>query len=101
MAKSEIRFKRRIRCDRGGHELYEYFKPLDHDRGRTSGKKGRRKRFKAKAVCKDEPCSRVEGRNGISERFRIIGVSGSIGVPPCGLWMHDVHRQQRTAARAN
>ena len=94
---------RRARSRRGGdcrdHELHEHVESERDDRRRPRGQEGGRARPHAQAVGEEQPRARIEGRDGISRRRRALAVSRSARIQPGRLRLHDLHRQQRSAAR--
>ena len=55
----------------------------------------------AQAVGQDQPRARLEGRDRVPREGGSPAVSRSARVQPGGLRLHDVHRQQRSAARGD
>ena len=62
-------------------------------------KKGRRARAHAPAVGEDEPRAGIEGRDRLPRQGRADAVSRHARLQPGRLRLHDLHRQQRPAAR--
>ena len=62
-------------------------------------KKAVEKRAHAQAVGEEQPRARIEGRDRISGRGRADAVPRSARVQSRRLRLHDLHRQQRSAAR--
>ena len=85
--------------DGGDHQLHEHVEPERAHRGRPGGEEGGREGAVAQAVGEDEPGARVEGGDGVPREGRPGAVSRSAGIQSRGLRLHDVHRQQRAAAR--
>ena len=55
----------------------------------------------AQAVGEEQPRARLEGGDRVSQRRRPDAVSRSARLQSRGLRLHDLHRQQRTAARGS
>ena len=85
--------------DRRDHQLHEHLEPERDDRRGSRGEEGCRTRPEAPAVGEDE--SRA-GSKVVTEYLRKAGldtVSRRARLQPRRLRLHDLHRQQRSAAR--
>ena len=90
----------RLGGHRRDHQLHEHVEPERDDRRRPAREEGGGARPDAQAVGEDEPGARVEGRDRVPAQGRAsTAVSRSARVQPGRLRLHDVHRQQRPAAR--
>ena len=89
----------RLGRDRRDHELHEHLESERDDRRRACREEGRRARPDAQAVGEDQPRARIEGRDRLSEEGRLDSLSRSARLQPRRLRLHDLHRQQRSAAR--
>ena len=56
----------RLRGDRGDHQLHEHVESLGDAGGRPAGEESGRARIADQAVGKDQPRSRIAGRDGLS-----------------------------------
>ena len=102
VARSAARNRRGPRARRGRrgshHELHEHVEPERDDRRGPSGEKGRRARPQPPAVGQDEPGAWIEGGDRLPGEGRTDVLPRRARLQPGRLWVHDVHRQQRSAA---
>ncbi len=63
-------------------------------------KKAVERGLEIEALGQDQPGAGLEGGDGLLDRGRPDAVPGGAGLPPGGLRLHDLHRQQRAAAGA-
>ncbi len=84
--------------DRVDHELHQHLEPERDDRRRSAGEEGGRARPQRETVGQDQPGAGIEGGDRVPSRGRPDAVSRSAGLPPGGLRLRDLHRQQRSAA---
>ena len=89
----------RLGRDRGDHELHEHIESERHDWRRPGGEESGGKGPAAEVLGQDEPRAWLEGRHRLPRKGRPADVSGSTWIQPGGLWVHHLHRQQRSAAR--
>ncbi len=89
----------RVGRDCSDHQLHEYVEPERDDRGGPGRQEGGRARVEAQAVGQDQPRARLEGRDRISAQRRSRHLSRRARIQPGRLRLHDLHRQQRSAAR--
>ena len=82
----------------GDHELHEHLEPERDDRRGPAREEGGRKGPDAQAVGQDEPRARIAGRHRVSRQGRPHAVSRAAWLQSRRLRLHDLHRQQRTAA---
>ena len=81
------------------HQLHEHVESERDDRRRTAREEGGRTRAHAPALGEDKPCPGLEGRHGVPAQGGPRAVPRPARVQPRRLRLHDVHRQQRAAAR--
>ncbi len=89
----------RLGRDRRDHELHQHLESERDDWRRPSGPKRRGQRTAAKAVGQDQPRARVEGGDRLLDQGRADARTRTAWFQPGGLWLHDLHRQQRSVAR--
>ena len=90
----------RVGRHRGDHELHEHVESERDDRAPACvAKKAVERGPDAQAVGEDQPRARLEGRDRLSGEGRPAAVSRRARLQPRRLRLHDVHRQQRSAAR--
>ena len=88
----------RLGGDCGHHFLHQHFQSFRHAGGGTGGEEGAGKRIAGSALRQNQPRARLESGDGIFAGSRIARVARRSALQPGGLWLHHVHRQQRTAA---
>ena len=91
----------RRRGHRGHHQLHEYLESVGNDGGRPARQEGRRARPDDEAVGQNEPGAGIEGSDRLPDRGRRDALIGGVTFPPGRLRLHDLHRQQRPAARGS
>ncbi len=89
----------RVGRHRGDHQLHEHLEPERDDWRGARRQEGGRARAVAQAVGEDQPGARVEGGDGVPAEVGPRAVPRSARLQPRWLRLHDVHRQQRAAAR--
>ena len=89
----------RRRGRRRDHELHQHVEPERDDRRRPGGQEGGGEGPEEQAVGEDLARARFPGRDRVLRQVGAEHVSRRAGLQSGGLWLHDVHRQQRTAAR--
>jgi aconitate hydratase len=75
--------------------------PQRDDRRRFGRQKSRRARPESSAVCEDQPLPRLARRHRIFQQGRPDQISRQARLPNHRLRLHDLHRQQRPAARSH
>jgi aconitate hydratase len=84
--------------DRGDHQLHQHFQSLRHARRGTAGQEGGGKRTALPAVGEDLAGAGFQGGARLSDRFRAAALPRAAWFPCRRLWLHHLHRQQRSAA---
>ena len=88
-----VRAGRRLRGDRGNHELHEHVESIaDAGRGPACEKSGRA-RAHLEAVGEDEFRARFESGHRLHRKGRPVALSRIAALPPGRLRLHHVHRQ--------
>ena len=87
--------------DRRDHELHQHVEPERHDRRRPAGARRPSKRgLTMQAVGEDQPRARLEGRHRVPAKAPgLDAYLDAARLQPRRLRLHDLHRQQRSAAR--
>ena len=85
--------------DRGDHQLHQHVESERDDRRRPAREEGGRARPDAQAVGEDQPGARLEGGHRVPAEGRPQHLSRSARLQSGRLRLHDLHRQQRSAAR--
>ena len=95
---------RRARPRRGrrrrDHELHQHLEPERHDRRRPARAERRQARADGQAVGQDQPRARLADRHRVLQGGRPARVPRRARLQHRRLRLHDLHRQQRSAARA-
>ncbi len=86
------------RRDRGDHQLHQHQQPLGDGRRRTGRQEGRGKRPHGAATREDEPRPRLARGDRLPGEGRPRRRSRCDRFPDGRLWLHDLHRQQRSTA---
>ncbi len=84
---------------RGHHQLHQHQQSFRDDRSGTARPECRRPGTPAKALGQIQPGSRQPGGDGLPQAFGTRQGIGQVGLSNRGLWLHDLHRQQRPASR--
>ncbi len=79
--------------------LHEHVEPERDDRRRPRREESGRAGTDAEAVGEDQPRAGLEGGHRVSQCGRPDEVPRAAWLRPCRLRLHDLHRQQRSAAR--
>ena len=85
---------------RRDHQLHEHVESERDDWRRARGAQRRAARPEGEAVGEDEPRAGLDGRHRIPPGGGPARISRGARLQSRGLRLHDVHRQQRSAARA-
>ena len=93
------RRRSRVGRHRVDYELHEHFEPQRHDRRRPAGQEGGRAGPPGETLGEDQPRTGLDGRDRLPRQGRPVAVPRSARLQPGRLRLHDVHRQQRAAAR--
>ena len=88
----------RLGRDRRDHELHQHLESERDDRRGPGGEEGGGEGPHAQAVGQDQPGARFEGRDRLSEEVGSRHLSRSARLQSRRLRLHDLHRQQRSAA---
>ena len=89
----------RIGRRRRDHELHQHLEPERDDWRRTAGAERREARIEGQAVGEDESCSGIARRHRVLQGRRAARIPRRARLQHRRLWLHDVHRQQRSLAR--
>ena len=84
--------------DCGDYFLHQHFQSFRHAGGGARGEEGAGKRIASSALRQNQSRARLESGDGIFAGSRIARVARRSALQPGGLWLHHVHRQQRTPA---
>ena len=94
------RARSRLGRGRGDHQLHEHLEPERHDRRRAARAERRAARADGEAVGEDQPRARLAHRHRVLQGVRPARVPRRARLQHRRLRLHDLHRQQRSAARA-
>ena len=89
----------RPRRHRGHHVVHQHLQPVRHGRRRPARQERRREGPVEQAVGQDDPRAGLEGRHRLLREGRAHPVPRQARLPDRRLRLHDLHRQQRPAAR--
>ena len=101
MERQAVPTQARRRRDRRHHQLHQHEQPQRDGRRRPVGEEGRRKGPHRAAAREDEPRARLARRDRLLRQGRPRQVPRKRRLLHGRLRLHDLHRQQRPAARAD